>query len=464
MGVVLSPFAWLLNFLYSVTNNYGLAVIAFCLIFKILMFPISIKGRKGMLDMSRLTEKQKELQKKYGKDRARYQEELQQLYANEGVNPSGGCLWQILPMPFLFALYAIVSRPFTYLAGLAEDQLYDLSALILGEGATSRTAEMAMAQDVYLNFDTVTAQLPDVANKILESGGPINFDFFGLNLSETPNIFFFKDGFTATGLILFLIPIISAALSFTSTKVNMHINRNVLGQQSQNDATMKQMMFMGPIISLWICFTLPATLGIYWIANSLFMILQEFCSVGILKKHLKTSREEAEKRTIENKEAQKEKKAIQTELKKKREEEARRIKMERKISTNGISESRVGLRAYAKGRTYDSARYEVTPYKDPDQIILDNKDMALKKEVESGKRKKQSWRPQVDKNAMDEAVARVPDKKKKEEILDDVTATPEVVTETAAEEVVTPEVMAEETNAPELSTETAEDVDVETKE
>lgn len=370
LNLILSPFALLLGWFYSITGNYGLAIVLFCVIFKLLLFPISIKGRKAMLDMSRLSEKQKELQQKYGRDRTRYSQELNDLYTRENVKPSGGCLWSFIPLPLLFALYGIVSQPFTHLMKLNKEQVLSLTNFILGEG-TKGASQLSMAQTVYQNFDSVRASLPEIASKIESAGGPINFDFFGLNLSSTPNIFFFKqpDAFQWATIGLIMIPIVSAIFSLLSMKVNTHINQKVLGVGGQNDAMNRQMMIMQPILSLWIGFTLPAALGFYWITNSVLAVVQEYASIGILKKHLRVTREAAAKRAIEDKDKVKEQKKLAAEKKKLAAEEARRIKLERSVSTAGISESRVGMRAYAKGRTFDDDRYEVTPYHDPDDIL-----------------------------------------------------------------------------------------------
>lgn len=367
MEIILKPFALLLGWLYSISGNYGLAIILFCLVFKIILFPISIKGRKGMLDMSRLSERQKELQQKYGRDRQRYSEELANLYAAENVKPSGGCLWSFLPLPLLFALYGVVNSPFTHLMGLTSDQVSKLTHFV---GVGDKKSQLSMAQSVYENFSGVQASLPDVAAQIQQAGGPINFEFMGLNLSATPDPLFFQhaDPFSWAHVGLFLIPLISAIFALSSMMVNMHINKKILGIGGQNDAMNRQMMIMQPILSLWIGFTLPAALGIYWISNSVFAILQEYCSIGMLKTHIAKTKEHAEKRAIEQREKAKEQKRVIAEQKKKKAEEAKRIKLERSLSTDGISESRVGMRAYAKGRTYDQTRYEVTPYHDPDDI------------------------------------------------------------------------------------------------
>lgn len=371
MTILLKPFALLLGWLYTFTGNYGLAIILFCLVFKVLLFPISIKGRKGMLDMSRLSEKQKELQQKYGRDRARYSQAISELYVTENVKPSSGCLWSFLPLPLLFALYGVVSSPFTHLMKLTSDQVQALTSYVQSGGSGARI-QLSIAQSVYENFDGVRAALPDVAAQIQSAGGPINFSFFGLNLSGTPDIFFFKqaDSFSWASFGLFMIPIVSAILALLSMKVNMHINQKILHTgNAQSNATNRQMMIMQPILSLWIGFTLPAALGLYWIANSVFGILQEYVSIGILKKHITTMKEAAVRRATDQKEKVKEQKRLQSEQKKQKAEEARRIKLERSINTNGIAESRVGIRAYAKGRTFDPARYEVTPYHDPDDIV-----------------------------------------------------------------------------------------------
>lgn len=378
MEIILKPFALLLGWLYSISGNYGLAIILFCLIFKILLFPISIKGRKGMLDMSRLSEKQKELQAKYGRDRQRYSEELANLYAAENVKPSGGCLWSFLPLPLLFALYGVVSSPFTHLMGLSPDQVTKLTEFVHANSGAGNKSQLSIAQSVYENFSGVQAALPDVATQIQQAGGPINFEFFGLNLSTTPDLLFFQhaDPFSWAHVGLFLIPIVSAILAVASMMVNTHINQKILGIGGQNDAMNRQMIIMQPILSLWIGFTLPAALGIYWIANSVFAILQEYCSIGILKTHIAKAKVEAERRAIEQREKAKEQKRLIAEQKKKKAEEAKRIKMERSLSTDGISDSRVGMRAYARGRTYDQSRYEVTPYHDPDDMIKEGATQA----------------------------------------------------------------------------------------
>ena len=380
MTIILKPFSLLLGWLYAITGSYGLAIILFGLIFKIILFPIPIRGRKGMLDMSRLSDKQKALQQKYGSDRQRYSIELQNLYTTENVKPSGGCIWSMAPIPILMALYFILSQPFTYLLNLttkAGGELEQLITFIQGAGAatgtaTTSVAQLTIAQQVYDRFGEIQVALPDIAAKITAHGGPIDFTFFGMNLSKIPDMAFFsKDVAMTWGEVgLFLIPIFAAIAALASMMITTYINRRVLGtHNAAQDSTTRSMYIIQPVISLWLGFTLPAALGIYWAANSVFAIGQEFCSIGILRKHVRKTKAEAEARALAQKEKEKELKKQAADQKRQKAEEARRIKMERRVSTDGIAESRVGMRAYAKGRTFDGERHPTTPYRDPDDII-----------------------------------------------------------------------------------------------
>ena len=376
MNIILKPFGLLLGWLYAVTGSYGLAIIIFGLIFKIVLFPLTIRGRKGMLDVTRLSERQKEIQAKYGRDRQKASEELQNLYTTEGVKPSSGCLWSFASLPVLMILYFILSQPFTYLMELTGDQVKALSNFILGAEASSR-GQLTIAQDVFLRFDEVRAALPEIAGQITAMGGPINFDFFGINLSAIPKLMFWQDGITWAGLGLFLVPILSAVFALLSMLTNTKLNQHILGKKTPQDQQNRTMMFFQPVISLWLGFTLPAALGLYWASNGLFGILQEFASVGTLKKYIVKKRAEAEERAITMKAKEQEKRRQAADLKKQKVEEQKRIKLERKVSTEGITDSsRVGARAYARGRTHDPERHATTAYRDPDDIIKEQRAAA----------------------------------------------------------------------------------------
>ena len=110
-------------FFYDLFQSYGLALILFALVIKLVLFPFSLKGKKSMIQMNLLSTKLQQLQKQYGKDRERYNMEVQKLYEKEKVNPMSGCLWSFVPIIFLMVLYGIIREPLTYFMHLTADQI-----------------------------------------------------------------------------------------------------------------------------------------------------------------------------------------------------------------------------------------------------------------------------------------------------------------------------------------------------
>lgn len=105
MEFIAKPFGMLLMWLYEFTSNYGIAVILFALIVKIILLPFQLKSKRSMMRTSLLQDKMKEIEKKHGANKQKYNEEVQKLYQEEGINPMSGCIWTLIPFPILIALY-----------------------------------------------------------------------------------------------------------------------------------------------------------------------------------------------------------------------------------------------------------------------------------------------------------------------------------------------------------------------
>ena len=383
MSIILTPFAKLLLLFYSMTNSYGIALLLFALVVRIVLFPLFLKGRKSMMAMSGLADQQKFIQQKYGRDRERYSIELQKLYEKEGVKPSGGCLWSMLPLAVLIPLYGIVRKPLTNLLGMNEDQFNAVSNLLYGEVLDINTAQLGMAQDVFVNYDRIVTSIPELA------GMPqVDFTFLGMNLADTPHLMFWQQENVLLAFGLWMIPVISAALSVFSMVLNNKINAYVTGSEKKsNDPTQRSMMIMMPLMSLWICFTLPAALGLYWIYSSLSAMLSEFANIPFLRKFMKTEAEKKVRRAEELKEMERLERERKSAAKKKAQEENRRIQMERKLNKNVSTASREGLRTYARGRTYDPDRYPTFPYEDPNKLLQKKREeMAAAAEAKQAKK------------------------------------------------------------------------------
>jgi YidC/Oxa1 family membrane protein insertase len=290
MKYVLIPFAWLLRTLYTVFGNYGIALILFSLITKLILLPFTAKSKKSMMKTSRLGPKLKELEKKCGDDKLKYQQEMSNLYKKEGVSPTGGCLWSLLPLVLLMALYYVIRQPMTYLMGLSADQISQISDLISSLGVdltTGNTAysQITIAQHIHENIDAVRQIVPDILD--------IDFNFLGISLAQIPSWrWIFNGPYSLTGFGLFIIPILSALSQFGTMMISQKLNGTVAtddkGQKDQDAAaaaaqSMKTMMYIMPLFSLWICYSMPASMSIYWIAQAVFNTAID----GILTIHYK---------------------------------------------------------------------------------------------------------------------------------------------------------------------------------
>ena len=380
MEIILSPFSWLLKLFSDFCGSYGLALILFALVVKVVLFPLSLKGKRSMIQMNMLSGQMQRLQKQYANNRERYSQEVQKLYEKEKINPMGGCLWTFIPLIILMVLYPIIREPIHYMMGIndadtlnAIAQTVGWSSVALDNGWLKEAAEVFANtgyNQLYLSSLITPDNLAAVQAAAGEAGSnlfAINFDFLGfVDLSQVPTLKFWT---VEGGFGLFLLPVISAVLSVLFSVVSLKTNAiNKQAPNPQADRTMKYMMFLSPVLSLWIGFTMPTALCLYWIANSVFSMIQELLCAKLLKKdYEKAAAAQAERERLAKEEEKEERR-------RKAEERARRIEEEKlnrgkkkkaekkpadedKIPGAVKEASRVGLRQYARGRAYDPYRY-----------------------------------------------------------------------------------------------------------
>ena len=385
LKAIAMPFGKLMLLFYNLTGNYGVAVILFALVVKLIMLPFQLKSKKSMMRMSRMTPRLKELEKKFGNDQQRYQQEMAKLYKEEGVNPMGGCLWSLLPFPILIALYNAIRYPLTTMMGVPESMLAEGGAIfqkLASLGYQTQTGRAAFYDQIYQS--TFITEHFDAFSGISDKLQQISYKFLGLDLSQTPTFSFWKWDFSDASvwlpaLGLFMIPVLSALLSWLSMKAANAGNPQTADTQRQ----MKTMNLIMPLMSLYICFTMPGVMGIYWIAQSVFAMAQDMILNKVYTKQLdiedadrierekakeaeleakrqETERLKAEGLTVENKNTSKKNKravAAQKEVERKA-AEARAAKLAKQgVTEEDIPASQVGDRRYARGRAYVPDRY-----------------------------------------------------------------------------------------------------------
>ena len=361
--ILMTPFSWVLKLFCQVFNSYGIALFLFTLVVKIVLFPLNLKGKKSMIKQNILNAQVQEIQKRCGSDKERYNQELQKFYAENGVNPMGGCGWTMLPIVFLYPLYAIIRRPLKYMMWLSEEAVTAVAhALGWADFQIGGYNELTLGAMMNAgNLETAKAAVGASAASLFV----INFNFFGIDLSQIPQLKFWEGGVTWGSVGLFLLPLISAALSVVVTVVTQKTNQMNKDQQVK----MSPMMFlMSPLISLWIGYAMPAGLCIYWIANSLLGMVQEVISGAMLRKDYEAAQREIEEQQKKAKEAEKERRRKAAEKKAAAiaaGKSGKKVQPQAKHKGVDLSASREGLRAYARGRAYDPNRYPTTPYRDP---------------------------------------------------------------------------------------------------
>ena len=286
------PFAWVLRTFYELTGSYGWALVLFTIVVKLITLPFQMKSKKSMMRMNLFQPKIKEIQTKYANNPQKMNDEIQMLYAKEGVNPMSGCLWSFLPFPILIALYSIIRQPLSRFMMLSKDVVTEITTLATTLGYNAELVrkgyeEIGLAKFISDNFADFSGKFDGLLN--------VNYNFLGLDLTVMPGDVwkdFFTGGWPVIGVVL--IPFISGALSFLQSKVSMSGNIAAEG----NDAAARSnrmMMWMMPLMSLWIGFTLPAALGVYWIVNSLLYAIQEKVLTKYYKSHMEDELSEKEK-------------------------------------------------------------------------------------------------------------------------------------------------------------------------
>ena len=263
--LIVRPFGLLLQWLYSIVQNYGIAVILFALLVKLVCIPLTIKSKKSMLAMSAMNAELQQLQKKYANNRVKLNEEMQKLYEKHGVSPMSGCLPNLIPLPIMMGLYYAVQQPLQYIVGLSRETVIALAQMIgLDQLAGANyTVQILIAEKLNAFVDAAGNFSSDVMN-CLQSGEtifPLDFHFFGLNLADTPSI--------SHPSIIWIIPILSGLTAFLSSYIMQKM------QGTQNSVM--------PLMSLYFAFILPGAIGIYWIFNNVFTCVQEIILTKTLR-------------------------------------------------------------------------------------------------------------------------------------------------------------------------------------
>ena len=385
MSTIARPFGLLLMWLYEFTANYGLAIILFGLIVKLVLLPFQVKSKKSMMRTQRFQPQLQELQKKYGSDQERYNQEVQKFYREHNVKPFAGCIWTLIPFPILIALYQAIRYPLTIMMGVDASLLEEGGAIAVKLSEMGFTTELSAAYQQIAQSQFITknfSAFADLSDKLRQ----VDFTFLGLDLGSQPHWNFFLNtdwsnpAVWGEALALFLMPVLAAVITWLSSKMANASNPNNNNSDDPSAGAMKGMTTFMPIMTLVIGFMMPAALCLYWIVSMGLGVIQDWILNRQLRKSMaaeeaeykaqiaekeakleakrrETERLRAENATVQNKSTSKAKvQKLQKDAQKAKAEEWERQHAPEGESKN-VNPSRVGSRPYARGRNYEPDRY-----------------------------------------------------------------------------------------------------------
>ncbi len=260
------PLGYLFRYIYLFLQNYGWTLVAFTIITKAILLPLSIKQQKSMAKMQAIQPRLQELQKKYQYDQEKLNQESMKLYKDNQVNPMGGCLPLLIQFPLLIALYNIIRSPLSYVVQLGKHGLptiEEVHSLLTSLGSTVQIKDqIGIASEMSRFANEIAAHFPEV--DILN----INFSFYGLNLAQTPNL--------STLSPLLIIPVLAGLTTFLTSWISNKMNGQSSAKTDEGpQSTMQMMTYFFPLMTVFFSFSLPAGLGFYWTLSNIIQIVQQ---------------------------------------------------------------------------------------------------------------------------------------------------------------------------------------------
>ena len=293
-------FGYLLSLLYSIVNNYGVAIILFTLIIKLLLLPLSIKQQRTMKKSAKMQEKMKVIQFKYKNDPEKMNQEIMELYKTEKMSPFSGCLTAIIQLLLLLSIFYLVKSPITYMEKIPAEEISKYSNQLQEEG--KEVSKVYPEIDLIREYNWLKEKNPEDSN--VEKLN-LQMNFLGLDLSKIPQQ-------NMADYTVYIIPILYILSSFVSIRMTTAMQQKqnekkeevvIDGETGQEETlvekkeenemdavmqTNKMMSWMMPIMSISIAFVAPLGLALYWLISNILMILERI----ILNKAIKEENEE----------------------------------------------------------------------------------------------------------------------------------------------------------------------------
>lgn len=307
-NAVASLMGYLMNFIYGITQNYGLAIILFTILIKLLLLPLTIKQQKSLAKTQELQPLVQELQRKYGNDQQKFAEEYQKLLKEKNMNMMSGmgcsgCLIQLIQIPIIFGMLYMMASPLTNILKLdmAEIEKYKQEvqeikkqeAIVAIKNNASNYTEQELEELLKKAEETDYMSGRYYEIEILDRMNIIDMDFLGINLCDITI-------YNKTNWTLWIIPILSCLCTFITTKLMPKPNQPMANNAKPEDKSMvpsagdmpmpdmRVMNAMMPIMTGYVAAIVPQGVGLYWVTSNLIGVIQQV----VLKKKLPNTKKD----------------------------------------------------------------------------------------------------------------------------------------------------------------------------
>lgn len=278
VGAMAQIFGTVMNWIYNIGwQNFGLAIIIFTVLSKILVFPLFLKQQFSAKAMQEIAPLQEKIKNKYKNDQQKQAEEIGKLYKEKNINPLAGCLPSIITMIVLISMFYIVKYPLTYIKKLPYEDIKHEAVVVLKDELKIKNSE----EYSKVNYNEVFNKEIEISTKSKDPKFSLNMNFLGMNLGDVPSENFTKKWY------LIIIPILSVITSIYFTRMSQkYISKpNVENENSTMTSVQKNMMVTMPIMSGYIAFIMPTALGLYWLIGNILQIIQYYVFEIIDKKN-----------------------------------------------------------------------------------------------------------------------------------------------------------------------------------
>ncbi len=260
-GLIAIPFGWIMRWLYNMVGNYGITLVLFTLVTKVILMPLTVKQKRSMIRMNAFQPEIQRIQKKYANDQQKQSEELARLQKDHGFSMTSGCMPMLVQMPIIIGLINVIYSPLQHIVGVSKDvittTLTPLATSLMGElSRYSPQTDIIKAIKLYPEKFR-TAMEREAITMVQE----MDLTFLGMDLTLTPSLKVLN--------ALLLIPVLSVVFMYLQTVISQKLS----GQESNKQTN--SVMIMTTLMVGYFTFLMPAGVSIYWIFSSVFGILQE---------------------------------------------------------------------------------------------------------------------------------------------------------------------------------------------